>query len=60
MDGFTTDNIDQVIDNIYNNAVSKSIKDGRFYIDVSQAPSSSSRDKLQILQDTYLWHVTIK
>ena len=55
------ENIDEVISNIYENALAKNIVEGSFYLqNIRQHfPSNQSLQKLSILSDEYYWDVRL-
>ena len=55
----SAEELEVLVDNIYNNATQRHIFEGRFFVYPVEAPSTETQAKLDILQNEYNWHVEL-
>lgn len=58
-ENISVDELDVLVDNIYNNVVRRRIYDGNFFVYPVEPPSPEAQQKLDILQDEYNWDVRL-
>lgn len=58
-ENISADELDVLVDNIYNNARQRRIYDGKFFVYPVDTPSPEAQQKLDILQNDYNWDVRL-
>jgi hypothetical protein len=58
-ENISPEELEVLVDNIYNNATRRDIYDGNFYVYPVETPSPGARQKLDILRDEYDWDVSL-
>jgi hypothetical protein len=58
-ENITAEELEVIVDNIYNNTTQRKIYGGRFFISPVDAPSPQTQQKLDILQNDYDWTIGI-
>ena len=58
-ENISAEELEVLVDNIYNNATLRDIYDGRFFVYPVVAPSPETQQKLDILQNQYNWDVRL-
>lgn len=58
-ENITADELDVLVDNIYNNVLRRGIHDGKFFVYPVDVPSPEAQQKLSILQNEYNWDVRL-
>lgn len=56
-ENISAEELEVLVDNIYNNATQRSIYEGRFFVSPVEAASAQTQKKLDILQNEYKWDV---